>query len=71
MLKGVDLYQLLVDILSHYFLYEYCNDNEPFFEKTNSFNNFLQIVDRFVNSERRIIIDNKSKDFDYIKLYEF
>lgn len=63
MLKGVDLYQLLTDILSHYFLYEFKSDNETFFEKVNSFNNFLEVVDKFINSEKRIIIDNKSKDF--------
>jgi hypothetical protein len=50
MLKGVDLYQLLADILSHYFLYEFVTDNETFFEKVNSFNNFLQIVQQFINS---------------------
>ena len=63
MLKGVDLYQLLGDILSPYYLYEFSSDNYTFFEKVNSFNNFLEIVDQFINSENRIILDNKSKDF--------
>lgn len=31
MLKPVDIYQLLVDILSHYYLYEYATDNGTFF----------------------------------------
>lgn len=31
MLKAVDLYQLLVDILSNYFLYEYNSDADSFF----------------------------------------
>lgn len=44
MLKAVDLYQLLVDILSNYFLYEYNVDSETFFDKINSFNSFVDIV---------------------------
>ena len=31
MLRGVDLYQLLVDILSPFHLYEYNMDSESFF----------------------------------------
>lgn len=44
MLKAVDLYQLLVDIFSNYFLYEYNTDPETFFDKVNSFNSFVDIV---------------------------
>lgn len=58
MLKGVDLYQLMVDIMGNYFLYEYNDDGETFFEKINSFDTFLGIVNKFVNWERRIILDH-------------
>ena len=44
MLKAYDIYQLLVDILSRYFLYEYNSDSITFFEKVNSFNIFIEIV---------------------------
>jgi len=71
MLKAVDLYNLLLDILSQYYLYEYESDNEVFFDKVNSFNDFLELVEQFKHSEDRINIDIKSKDFDYIKIYEF
>ena len=44
MLKAVDLYQLLQDILSNYQLYEFIGDHDCFFDKTNSFEAFLQVV---------------------------
>ncbi len=63
MLKAVDLYQLLVDILSNYHLYENSSDSETFFEKVNSFNVFVEIVERFVNSAKRIYLGTKREDF--------
>ena len=62
MLKGVDLYQLMVELLSRYFLYEYNNDLIPFFEKINSFNSFIEIVDKFIHSEKRISLGSSHKD---------
>lgn len=46
-LKGVDLYQLLSEILSNYYLYEYNCDSKAFFDKVNSFNSFLEVVTKF------------------------
>ena len=45
--KGCDLYQLFIDILTDYFLYEFSHDRETFFEKINSFKKFEEIVDEF------------------------
>jgi hypothetical protein len=71
MLRGVDLYQLLVDILSPYQLYEYNIDSETFFEKVNSLNSFLSVVNRFIHSEKRIAVGINSSDIDYVRRFEF
>ena len=67
MLKAVNIYQLLVEILSNYQLYEYNTDNETFFLKVNSFNTFMQVVDRFVHSEKRISLGTTQEDSEYIR----
>ena len=67
MLKAFDLYQLLVDILSRYFLYEYNCDPIPFFEKVNSFNVFIEIVEKFIHSEKRISLGTSKEDCGYIR----
>ncbi len=71
MLRGVDLYQLLVDILSPYHLYEFDLDAETFFEKVNSLNSFLAVVARFVHSEKRIAVGINSSDCEYVRRFEF
>lgn len=71
MLKAVDLYQLLVEILSNYYLYEYNTDSETFFEKVNSFNTFVDVVEKFVHSEKRIYLGHTQADVDYVRRIEF
>ncbi len=69
MLKGVDLYQVLVDILSPYFLYERHTDAETFFEKVNSLDTFIAVVNRFVHSEKRISVGINAQNVDYIRRF--
>lgn len=71
MLKAVDLYQLLVEILSSYNLYEYKSDGETFFEKINSFNTFLEVTKRFLHSEKRIAFGTTKEDFELVRRFEF
>jgi len=71
MLRGVDLYQLLVDILSPFHLYEYNIDSESFFEKVNSMNSFLEIVNKFIHYEKRISVGISPKDIEYVRRFEF
>ena len=67
MLKAFDIYQLLVEILSRYCLYEYNSDPIPFFQKVNSFNIFIEIVDKFIHSEKRISLGTSKEEFDYVR----
>jgi hypothetical protein len=71
MLRGVDLYQLLVDILSPYHLYEFDTEAETFFDKVNSLNSFLAVVARFVHSEKRISVGINAESVEYIRRFEF
>jgi hypothetical protein len=63
MLKAYDLYQLLVEMLSRYYLYEFNADADNFFEKVNSFNNFVDVVEKFIHSEKRISLGTSKDDF--------
>jgi hypothetical protein len=71
MLRGVDLYQLLVDILSPYHLYEFDTDPETFFQKVNSLNSFHTVVARFIHSEKRISVGINAESVEYIRRFEF
>ena len=71
MLKGVNLYQLLVQLLSRYYLYEYNSDALTFFDKINSFNSFIEVVQKFVHSEKRISLGTSQKDHEYVRRIQF
>jgi len=58
-LKGFDLFQLLTDLLGPYFLYEFNSDTENFFEKINSFESFMKMIESYISTGRRIYIKDK------------